>query len=264
MSEPNPSARAASADNRVGDRDDARFPVRPPVDGTGGPPPFATLLRLDDRGESRVAKIAEWVGRGIIEGRLSPGDDLNSVELARRFDTSRTPVREALLLLEKEGLVEIQARRRPRVAQAGLDQIREIYLVRANLHALVAELVASTANEEQLTDLRTLLAAMESAAQDEDLDRYFWANVAFHERTAEVAANTALKRILDSLGLRVLQLRHHSMSRPQRLGESIEDHRRLLRAFQERDASLAGPLARSLVLGGLAALERAWEEGDRA
>ncbi len=69
-------------------------------------------LRLDDRREPKVAEIAEWIAIGIVEGDLAPGQDLNSVDLAKRFGTSRTPVREALMLLEQEGLVSIQARRR--------------------------------------------------------------------------------------------------------------------------------------------------------
>src|SRR3546814_1769546 len=72
-------------------------------------------IDLKERSDSLVGRIAADVARAITEGRLTPGADLNSVELAARFGTSRTPVREALMLLEKEGLVEIPPRRRPRV-----------------------------------------------------------------------------------------------------------------------------------------------------
>jgi DNA-binding GntR family transcriptional regulator len=232
----------------------------PADDGEAAPNPLVRLLRLDDRRESLVARISEWVGRGIIEGRLRPGDDLNSVELARRFDTSRTPVREALMLLEKEGLVEIPARRRPRVAEITLGLVREIYEVRANLHGLVAERVAIRAGEGELAELRHRVAAMAEAAGAGDVDRYFWANVAFHERAGEMAENPTLQRILDSLGLRVLQLRHRSMSLPERLGRSLDDHVRLVQAFEERDPQLANALARSIVLSALAALERSWPD----
>ncbi|MFB9127675.1 GntR family transcriptional regulator, partial [Paraburkholderia dipogonis] len=51
---------------------------------------------------SPVGEIVDWVARGIIEGRLQPGDDLNSVDLAKRFNVSRTPVREALFVLNRE------------------------------------------------------------------------------------------------------------------------------------------------------------------
>ncbi|HKS70467.1 MAG TPA: GntR family transcriptional regulator, partial [Ktedonobacterales bacterium] len=72
---------------------------------------FADVLERTAGRDSLVGKIAEWIGSAIIEGRLRPGDDLNSVALSHRFQTSRTPVREALMILEKEGLVTIPPRR---------------------------------------------------------------------------------------------------------------------------------------------------------
>src|SRR4051812_28729118 len=64
-------------------------------------------LDLKERSDSLVGRIANEIARAISDGSLEPGADLTSVELATRFGTSRTPVREALMLLEKEGLVEI-------------------------------------------------------------------------------------------------------------------------------------------------------------
>ena len=103
---------------------------------------FARTLERSAHPDSLVGTIAETLGRAIIEGELYPGDDLNSVDLSRQFHTSRTPVREALLLLEKEGLVVISPRRRPYVARMDLTEVREIYQVRAHLHMLVSELVS--------------------------------------------------------------------------------------------------------------------------
>ena len=69
------------------------------MDEPGGKPAEA-----DEGDASPVADIVDSVARGIIEGRLRPGDDLNSVDLAKRFGVSRTPVREALFVLSREGL----------------------------------------------------------------------------------------------------------------------------------------------------------------
>ena len=73
-----------------------------------------TVAEAHDR-PSLVTEIACDVGAEILEGIRAPGEDLNSVDLSRRYDTSRTPVREALMLLEKEGLIEVPPRRRPSV-----------------------------------------------------------------------------------------------------------------------------------------------------
>ena len=92
-------------------------PGYPPVDSATRRQELMRMLQRSMAGGSIADEIAVAVATEIIEGRLSPGDDLNSVDLARMFSTSRTPVREALLMLEREGFVEIAARRRPRVAR---------------------------------------------------------------------------------------------------------------------------------------------------
>src|SRR5699024_1490648 len=96
-------------------------------------------LGVDDRGESLVAQIAGDVGLRIIEGELLPGDEVNSVDLAKQFGTSRTPVREALLMLEKHRMVEVPARRRPRVSGFLDVPIRELYHARALLTGFMSD-----------------------------------------------------------------------------------------------------------------------------
>lgn len=205
--------------------------------------------------DSLVGRIAEWVGSNIIEGHLQPGDDLNSVALSKRFQTSRTPVLHALLLLEKEGLVTIPPRRRPHVALVSLAEVREIYVVRAHLYMLVSELIVTEASDEAIASLRPYQARLEAAAQVGDMDAYFWANLAFRATEVEISSNIQLQRVLDSLGLRTLQLRHRSLASPGRMEQSVRDHARLLQAYEERDVPLAKAMTRSLVLGGLAAIE---------
>ncbi|WP_405866570.1 MULTISPECIES: GntR family transcriptional regulator [unclassified Streptomyces] len=214
------------------------------------------LLRLRDRREPLVAQIAEWVGAGIIEGRLEPGQDLNSVDLSRRFDTSRTPVREALMLLEQEGLVEMKARRRPRVAAPSRQDIRDIYQVRKQLLAMLAGLLVDRAGDEELAELRTRVERMRKLADDGDVDAYFWGHVLLQERMTEIVGNATLKQILDSLALRTLMLRHLSLTRTGRLAHSIDDQERLLQAVEERD----GELASALIAGATVRAQRAVEE----
>lgn len=216
---------------------------------------FADVLERTAGRDSLVGKIAEWVGSAIIEGRLLPGDDLNSVALSHRFQTSRTPVREALMILEKEGLVTIPPRRRPHVAHVSLREVREIYQVRTHLYMLVAELIVAQAPDEALQALKVQQARLEEAASADDRDAYFWRNLSFRATEAEICGNTPLRRLLDSLGLRTLQARHQSLTYPGRMEQSARDHARLVRAYEERDAPLAIALTRTLVLGGLAAIE---------
>ena len=216
------------------------------------------LLRVLNRGQgaSLVDEVILAVGSDIIEGRLRPGDDLNSVDLARTFRSSRTPIREALLTLEREGFVEISAHHRPRVAPLQMEEVRELYHLRAELCAMVSRSVVRVRNDDDLARLGQLQDDLVRAEHENDLDRYFWINVQFRNTEAQISGNKTLRRVLDGLGLRMLLLRHVSLSMPGRLKRSVEDHDRLMRAYEDRDGELAAALTKSLVVGGLAALER--------
>jgi DNA-binding GntR family transcriptional regulator len=213
--------------------------------------------------DSVVDQILVAVGTAIVEGRLRPGDDLNSVELARMFRSSRTPVREALLTLEREGLVEIAAHRRPRVRGLLLGEVREIYELRATLHGLVSRRIVERATDSDIELLRDCQREMDRAATTGNVDRYFWLTVGLRNNEADIAGNAAVRRVLDSAGVRTLQLRHLGLAAPGRLRASAGDHARLLRAYEERDAGLASALSETIVRRGLRAVESAGWSGDR-
>jgi DNA-binding GntR family transcriptional regulator len=221
------------------------------------------VLSRGDEGASLVIDIACTIGAEILDGILKPNSDLNSVDLARRFSTSRTPVREALVMLEKEGLVEIPPRRRPRVADHGLDEIREIYRVRATMLGLVASEASERASAEELAELRAIVSGMEHAAASGDRDGYYWGNVRFHERFAELSGNRTLLRLLDSLVLRSLRFRRLTLANPERVRRSIADHSRLVSALEDRDPTLASALASANVLGALRSLEAMLDDEGR-
>jgi DNA-binding GntR family transcriptional regulator len=216
---------------------------------------LARLMKLNERREPLVVQVATWVGLGVIEGRLRPGQDLNSVDLSRRFNSSRTPVREALMLLEQEGLVEIRARRRPRVAAFTPERVRQIYEVREQLLELVGRLVAAHADDDDLADLRQRVTRMREQADGGDVDGYFWSHVALQERMTEIAGNTTLKGILDSLALRTLILRHASLETPGRLPVSVAAQEQILQALEEHDADLAAMLLSRATRAAYAAIE---------
>jgi DNA-binding GntR family transcriptional regulator len=217
---------------------------------------FASVLERSANLDSLVGSIAEWIGRSIIEGRLRPGDDLNSVTLSKQFKTSRTPVREALMLLEKEGLVTIPPRRRPYVTQISLREVREIYQVRAHLYALVADLIVTQASDEAIHSLWRYQECLETAVKAHDRDAYFWGNLSFRATEAEICGNLHLQQLLNSLGLRILHLRHQTLAYPGRMERSLKDHARLIQAYEERDAPLARALTKSLVFRGLTSIEQ--------
>jgi DNA-binding GntR family transcriptional regulator len=216
---------------------------------------FTALGGVQGSGSSLAFVIFQELAVRILEGRLPPGHEVNSADLARRFNTSRTPVREALLLLEREGLVIVPPRRRPYVSPVALRQVWEIYEIRASLYALVSELVVRRATDEQIAGLGAWQQLLERDARRGDVDSYFWHNVGFRHAEAGLAGNGELQRRLSSLGLQMHRFRHLSLSLPGRLLHSVADHERLLLAYADRDTALAVAVSRSLVLRGYRAIE---------
>lgn len=215
-----------------------------------------SALRGSEGSSSLAFAIFQELAISIVEGRLPPGEEVNSAELARRFSTSRTPVREALLLLEREGLVIVPPRRRPYVSPVAISQVREIYEIRASLYALVSELVVERATDDDIFGLLSWQAMLQRDADAGDVDAYFWHNVGFRNAEAALSKNFELQRRLSSLGLQMHRFRYVSLSLPGRLLHSLADHERLVRAYTERDVALAVAVTRSLVLRGYRAIER--------
>jgi DNA-binding GntR family transcriptional regulator len=213
-------------------------------------------LRVTEGGSSLAVTIFMEIAVNIVEGRLPPGHEVNSADLARRFNTSRTPVREALLLLEREALVIVPPRRRAYVSPVDLGQVREIYEIRASLYGLVSELLVERASDAEIEGLRGWQALLERDTAAGDVNAYFWHNVGFRNAEASLSKNGELQRRLSSLGLQMQRFRHLSLSLPGRLMHSLTDHERLVNAYVDRDADLAAAVSRSLVLRGYAAIER--------
>jgi len=219
------------------------------------------IAARDDR-NSLVTQIVIEIGAEILENVIPPGHDLNSVDLARRYRTSRTPIREALMLLEKEGLVDIPPRRRPRVMVMDISVIREIYRTRAAILEFVAVDVAHNATEEELEQLSRVVDDMEQAFRHSDSLAYIWANIAFHDLNMTVSKNLTAKRIVESLLLRTFHLRRKSLARPGRMEISLKEHKRLVEAYHNRDANLASALIRSNHFNALRNIESAVEENS--
>lgn len=217
-------------------------------------------MSLHGQGEL-VSRMVTELAVDIIEGTLPSGHELTSVYLGRRFGTSRTPVREALSVLQREGLVEIQPRKRPRVATLTLQEIRDLYQIRAHLYSLVSERIVDDAEDDEIARLDSTLARMRRAVEEGDSLKYFYLTVEFRDIEAEICPNHRVGSIIESLGLRIYRLRRYGLSIPGRIEVSYRDYSRLREAYGDRDRELAVAIARSLMRKALKVIEAHWEGG---
>jgi DNA-binding GntR family transcriptional regulator len=244
--------RSKRSDPAAGGPSAARL-VRGAGSGNG---PLARVLGRSLKPASLVFRIAHDVGADIIVGALPPGASISSVDVARRYRTSRAPVRDALLVLEREGLITTSVGRASQVRRIALRELRDIYEVRANLYGLVAERCVRTATDEQIAILRRMNDDLNRLAAAGDVDAYFWANLAFRDEEATIAGNERLRQLLDSLGLQTLVTRYAGLALPGRLAASAGEHEILLGAYEARNVELATAIARTIVLRSLETMER--------
>jgi DNA-binding GntR family transcriptional regulator len=215
------------------------------------------LLSIRDTGEKSplAQSIFDDLAIKIVEGHLRPGDTINSVDLARQFGTSRTPVREALVALEAQRLLVIPPRRRPYIADLTWQQASDIYRLRASLFALAAEFILERHASVPLDELCLWQTALEQDARRGDVESYFWHNVGFRLIEIKLSGSEFLQRSLADLGMRTLLFRHSGLSQPERLKSYADDHRRLLMAYRERDLEVAVAMSRTLIMAGLKGLK---------
>src|SRR5207244_9276457 len=143
--------------------------------GRAGRRPAMTIVA-----PSVVDVVAEELRTLILSGSLKPGERLVEERLTERFGVSRPPLREALRLLEQEGLVERRPRRGTIVTALQADDVREIYTLRWALERLAIELVVPVEDPAVLEPLRAAIAAMKVAAAAGDREALLEANMGFH------------------------------------------------------------------------------------
>jgi DNA-binding GntR family transcriptional regulator len=134
--------------------------------------------------------------------------------------------------------------------------------VRSALLGMIAAHVARHASDEQISQLKCLVEAMERAAIADDVEAYYWGNVSFHERFANVTGNRTLQRIFDTLMLRSLRMRRLTLAQAKRRQQSVADHLHIVRALEDRDPELAAALAKANVLSALRLFEELLHNGE--
>ncbi|MBI2526448.1 MAG: FCD domain-containing protein [Candidatus Rokubacteria bacterium] len=192
---------------------------------------------------SRAHAIAARLEAEIIAGERKPRERLVELELAARFRVSRAPVREALRLLEREGLVASDTRG-VHVAAITPGEVADIFEILAYLEELYTARAAQHLTADARGRMRDVLDQMATAVREGAVRSYFELNIRFHAVIREACPNRRLIALLDSLGKATLRYRHMAMSLPGRLPVSLEEHRRILRALEGGDAPAAGRSAR--------------------
>ncbi len=179
----------------------------------------------------------------ILEGSLQPGDRLVELDLAKQFDTSQTPIREALRELETLRMVESVPYRGTRVRAISDREMVEAYDVRGVLEQFAAELAAPRFLGNT-ADLRASVAALREAAMTGDIAGYCKHNMDFHRRIVQQSDNELLIQTWQSLAFEARVRIHLTRVNTPNLVDRADEHSPIIDAFDAADGALAGKLLR--------------------
>lgn len=186
--------------------------------------------------ETLRSNIKNYIQQQIAEGVYRPGDRIVETRLARELNVSQAPVREAILELSAIGLLEERPYSGTYVRNLTVDEIRDIFDIRAFLEEYAVRRAAKLAGEEQFFQMERILQEMD---QNRELGAFARLDMDFHEQIMDAAGSPSLKRAWQIL--RVAEWTYLStMVTESSLEELIDQHHRIMRYLRDRDEDSAG------------------------
>ncbi|MBI4607724.1 MAG: GntR family transcriptional regulator [Candidatus Rokubacteria bacterium] len=190
-------------------------------------------------------QAASVLREAILSGGIPSGNRLRQVQLAAQLGISRTPLREALMKLEQEGLIELLPGGGLRAAVLNLDEAVELYDIREVLDGLAARLAAQRIAEPGVRDLERHLARMEKCLHRQDAHRWFVSHVAFHDAIFRASGNGRLQALSSVVRLSIQRFHPVLLTTPNRLAAAYREHREIFEAIRVHDPETSERVARA-------------------
>jgi DNA-binding GntR family transcriptional regulator len=210
--------------------------------------PVVDLWRERRAHEGSSDAVYGTLREAILSKALPPGPQLAEEDFARVFGVSRTPIREAILRLEAERLIERRGGRRLSVARISPAEILEIYDVRVALDGVAAELATRNATPPDIAQLRWINERMIASGEAGDFATVSALSLDFHDWIAKASGNGFLLSQIRVVHDRVRRFERTTLSHPGRLSSAADEHELLLDAIAAGDAARAAEVAREHML----------------
>ncbi|MPT21512.1 MAG: GntR family transcriptional regulator [Starkeya sp.] len=181
---------------------------------------------------------------------------LDERQLSHDLGVSRTPIREALTVLEQEGFVRSVPRRGIFVVRKSKREIIDMIIVWAALESMAARLATSRASDRDLAELRDMFHDFEAEAPAEHMNEYSNANIRFHQTIIRLGGCAMIGEVTENLFIHIRGIRAVSVRQENRSERSLQEHRAIIAALVARDADLAERLVREHTLGLAAHVEK--------
>ncbi len=195
-----------------------------------------------------VDQLVEHVFDAVIFGRLKHGGELTEEQIATDFGVSRTPVREAVRRLAEMGVIVVRPRCGLEVATFDADDLEQIAVLRAELECLSLRLAMPRITDEEILALNQAADLCDAKLRTKDRIEVFRADSRFHLLLAELSGNLHLADTLRRLDVKVQLCRMVFCASMSKIKSSVQCHRPLLEAIQQRDVRVAEKLLREHIL----------------
>jgi DNA-binding GntR family transcriptional regulator len=181
---------------------------------------------------------------------------LDERQLTQALGVSRTPIREAMTLLEQEGFLRTVPRRGIFIVRKTKRQIIEMIEMWAALESMAARLATVNASDADIARLRRMFDDFNNSTPAEHIDEYSDANIAFHQAIIRLSGSHLMGQTIENLFIHVRAIRRMTISQNDRAARSIVDHMRIIEALERRDTELAERLVRQHSLDLAAHVEK--------
>ena len=173
---------------------------------------------------------------------------LDERRLAQDLGISRTPVREAMAQLEREGFVRSIPRRGVYVVRKSKREVIEMITAWAALESMAARLITTNAADNEIASLRAMFTTFENGQLHAQLDEYSEVNIRFHQAIIKMSDNNALINLAENLFTHMRMIRRKAIGEDDRADISIRDHMNIIEALERRETERAGALVRDHAL----------------
>lgn len=189
--------------------------------------------------QSAKMKIYLTLRDWIINGTMQPGERLNDAELAGYFSVSRTPIREAIQMLEAQKLVTVIPNKLTVVSEIEIGQLEKLYQPLAHLQALGAQICCQQITAGQFQELVQMDKSIHAAIDAGDIDATLQGDAAFHSMILDIADNEYIQQFSDTLMMHIQRIEYCYFQKGDIPLNSFASHQGILQAFQVRDPDAA-------------------------